>query len=237
MITEMLSYAKGLGANAEVQEWINTVVAARLKKQRLDQGEVEHVVDYLMSTAAPSRLRRMSYTAAATAAAAWSKAQQKKGKNLEDTDKDLETVHDFFDGTRIVKLLTPAAYKREGFLMSHCVGGYNPDTSTVYSYRDKKNMPHATFEVNRSGGEITQIKGKGNGSIHPRYVHPILAFLRVIGLDIRPSDMVNLGYYHVPESAESLIAKFVDARGKAAPLVAISGVKYIYSGELPSAQR
>lgn len=230
MITEILGYAKGLGANGEVLEWAQTILAANVKKHGLVQSDAEHIVDYLISDAAPKRLRRMSYKAALESALAWSKSQQKKGKHITETDSDVETVHDFLDGTRIAKLLTETAYKREGFLMSHCLGGYNPKTTTIYSYRDNKNMPHATFEVTKNGKEITQIKGKGNGSIHPRYVHPILEFLRIIGMTIRPQDMKNLGYYHVPEDALPLVAQFTDAKGKAAPLVAISGQKYLYGG-------
>ena len=53
--------------------------------------------------------------------------------------------------------------------------------------------------MNKSAGEIVQIKGKGNGAIHPKYIHPILAFLKRIGFDIRPGDMKNLGYWHIHE--------------------------------------
>jgi hypothetical protein len=58
-------------------------------------------------------------------------------------------------------------------------------------------MPHATFEVRKNGGEIVQIKGKGNGPIHPKYIHTILAFLKTVGMEIRPNDMQNLGYHHI----------------------------------------
>jgi hypothetical protein len=82
--------------------------------------------------------------------------------------------------------------------MSHCVGGYTlTNDCLIYSYRDSKNMPHATFEVRKSNNEIIQIKGKGNGAIHPKYIDPILEFLKAIGMDIRPSDMINLGYHHI----------------------------------------
>lgn len=198
----MTEYAKSIGASEEVLNWLNTTALAFYKKRRLARPvlaeEIEHIVDWLVSGKAPSRLKRLSYADAKRLADEWSKANQKKGKNLSDSDLDLETIHDFLDGTRVVKLLTANAYKREGFLMSHCVGGYSqrPDVH-IYSYRDKKNMPHATFEVQKANNEIVQIKGKGNGEIHPKYIHPILAFLKSIGMDVRPSDMKNLGYFHV----------------------------------------
>lgn len=87
-----------------------------------------------------------------------------------------------------------------GELQCHEVKGYSPDDKKclIYSYRDKHNMPHATFEVRKGDESINQIKGKGNGPIHPKYIHPILAFLKSIGMEIRPNDMQNLGYYHMP---------------------------------------
>lgn len=230
MLNELLGYVKGLNGSAEVKEWVQTVLAARAKKHRVNQEEAEHIIDYLMSDAAPVRLRRMSYDAALNNSMKWSKARQKKGKHIKETEEDTEVIHDFLDGTKIVRLLSKKAYEREGFLMAHCVGGYDPKNSTIYSYRDIKNMPHATFEVAHHQGEIVQIKGKGNGAIHPKYVHPILTFLETIGLNIRSRDMSNLGYYTIPSDALPLVTQFVDMAGKSAPFVVIKGVKYLYGG-------
>lgn len=231
----MIEYAKAIGANQEVLNWCNTVLAAWIRKKelaltRVNQGEVEHILDYLASDAAPKRLRKMSYQQAKVAAEKWTKANQKKGRSLIDDDGDIETIHDFLDGTRIVKLLTKKAYQREGTWMKHCVGGYNPETTTVYSYRDAKNEPHATFEVSKSGDQIVQIKGKGNGAIHPKYIHPILAFLKSIKFDIRPDDMINLGYAHMTKEIEGIVSRFVDRRGRGPEFVVISGEKYLHVG-------
>jgi len=199
MIQNILKYALLLNAKEEVFNWINTAAKNALLKQKITESELEHVLDYLVSSAAPPRLQKMSVVDAKRKTDEWAKANQKKGKNLSDSDDDVETIHDFFDGTRIVKLKSKKAYEREGFLMSHCVGGYNPSNYDchIYSYRDAKNMPHATFEARKSGNQVVQIKGKGNGPIHPKYIHPILAFLKSIGMEIRSSDMKNLGYYHI----------------------------------------
>lgn len=224
------AYANAIGASDEVLHWSRTVLAAHLKKLRNDVtpvAEFEHIIDYLASDAAPKRLRKMSYKQAKESAEKWSKSQQKKGAGLVDSDDDIETIHDFLDGTRIVKLKSKKAYQREGFFMAHCVGGYNPESSTVYSYRDKKNIPHATFEVSKSGDEIVQIKGKGNGPIHPRYIHPILTFLKTIGMNIRPSDMINLGYQHIDAASEQLLRMFVDKKGRGPDLVSLFGEKYL----------
>lgn len=195
-------YAKHLNANDEVLCWLRTAGKKAINKKTVTESEMEHIIDFLVSSAAPERLQKMSVTDAKRKAKEWSEKNQKKGKNLSDSDDDIETIHDFLDGTRIVKLKTKKAFQREGFLMSHCAGGYNPDSKDclIYSYRDSKNMPHATFEVRKNNNEIVQIKGKGNGSIHPKYIHPILAFLKTIGMEIRPNDMQNLGYYHVDKS-------------------------------------
>lgn len=200
---DLLKYAKGMNANDEVVMWLTTVCKNHFAKKGSDTpATVEHIIDYLVSPQAPTRLRKMSYGDAKRKSDEWSKTNQKKGKNISDSEEDVELVHDFLDGTRIIRLKTKKAYQREGFLMSHCVGGYNPDDKdcAIYSYRDKQNQPHATFEVRQSDGVINQIKGKGNGSIHPKYVHPILAFLKTIGMEIRPVDMQNLGYYHLPKT-------------------------------------
>lgn len=199
MIEQIEKYASHLSANAEILSWIQTTGKKAILKKLTNESDLEHVIDFFVSEAAPSRLQKMSFPDAKRKAKEWSEKNQKKGRNLTDSDKDIELVHDFLDGTKIVRLKTKKSFEREGFLMSHCVGGYSPMTSDmfIYSYRDSKNLPHATFEVRKNGGEIVQIKGKGNGPIHPKYIHPILAFLKLVGMDIRPNDMKNLGYHHI----------------------------------------
>lgn len=199
MLDQLQTYAQHLNANLEVLGWLSTTGKKALLSKKTEASELEHILDFLVSSAAPSRLQKMSFIDAKRKSSEWTESQQRKGKNLKDTDDDIETIHDFLDGTRIVRLKTKSALQREGFLMGHCVGGYSIENMNqhIYSYRDAKNMPHATFEVQRQNNEIMQIKGKGNGPIHPKYIHPILAFLQTIGMTVRPSDMVSLGYYHI----------------------------------------
>lgn len=203
MIEQIQSYAKGLNSNDEIMIWLSTAGKKAIVKYKAKLEELEHIVDYFISNDSPKRLQKMSFQDAKRLSKAWSEKNQKKGKNLVDLEEDIEIVHDFLDGTKIVKLLSKKALQREGFLMAHCVGGYTLTNDLfIYSYRDHKNLPHATFEVRKNNNEIVQIKGKGNGAIHPKYIHPILAFLKLIGLNIniRPSDMVNLGYYHIDKN-------------------------------------
>lgn len=205
---EILNYANGIGAREEVLTWLKTTGNAAIKKLKASTSSLEHIIDYLVSDKAPQRLLKMSYVDAKRKAEEWNKSNQKKGSNFTDSSDDIETIHDFLDGTKIVKLKTKKACQREGFLMSHCVGGYTPsDNVHIYSYRDKNNMPHATFEVQKRSNEIVQIKGKGNGSIHPKHIHPILAFLKSIGMQVRPNDMRNLGYYHIANDHLDFIYK------------------------------
>lgn len=199
MIEQLEEYAKHLSANDEIITWLRTTGKKAIKTEQADVSSLEHILDFFVSSAAPTRLQKMSIQDAKRKATEWSEANQKKGRNLVDSAEDIETIHDFKDGTKIVRLKTKNAFQREGFLMSHCAGGYNPGNQNchIYSYRDKNNIPHATFEVRKENDEIIQIKGKGNGPIHPKYIHPILSFLKTIGMEIRPNDMVNLGYHHI----------------------------------------
>jgi len=225
----MIKYAKDIGANQEVIDWCSRILGAFKKKAvTINIGEFEHILDYLVSDKAPARLRKMSYAQALSSANKWSAASQKKGSKIIDSPEDLKTLHEFTDGCRIVELLTKSAYEREGFFMAHCVGGYSPDTSTVYSYRDSDNKPHATFEVTKDGGEISQIKGKGNGNVHPKYIEPILIFLKIIGKEIRPSEMSYLGYHHITPAVEITLDKFVDPRGDKVKFVTLYGNKYLF---------
>lgn len=195
-----LDYARGLNAREEVFLWIKKVLRNKLAKKKINQSEVEHVLDYLIHGPSPKRLLKMSYEEARSNTDKWVKAEQKKGKDIVEDNDDVEIFHEFKDGSKILKLLSKKSYQREGHLMSHCLGGYSPNSNQViYSYRDSKNMPHATFEVQENNNEVAQIKGKGNGPIHPKYIHPVLIFLELLGQEIRPRDMQNLGYYHIHE--------------------------------------
>jgi len=195
----LFNYLQSINGEAEVHNWLNTTGKKSLSKNLTNYAELEHIIDYLVSDDAPKRLRKMSFKDAKRKTEEWMLRNQKKGRNLIDDESDLETIYDFNNGNRIVKLKTKKALQREGFLMSHCVGGYDAENGDydIYSYRDNKNEPHATFEVRKNNEEIVQIKGKGNGPIHPKYINPILIFLKHIGMDVRASDMQNLGYYHI----------------------------------------
>ena len=190
----------------EVSSWIKTTLVATIKKHgEPEQSEVEHILDFLNSPKAPKRLRKMSYAQAKEGAQKWLDSLAKKGANIVETEEDTEVIKIWKSGFRLVKLVGEAAFKREGHLMSHCVSSYyGKEGMEIYSIRDSKNMPHCTMElVVGENGRINQIKGKGNGSIHPKYISYVLKSLKRFGVEVRKSEMENLGY-------EALEPEFMD---------------------------
>lgn len=196
----ILEYAKALNANSEVTWWLENTGKAALKKNMTEESELEHLIDWFVSGSAPQRLQKMSFKDAKRKTNEWMNANIKKGSSITETADDTKEFIDFKDGFKFMQLLTKNAFQREGSLMSHCLGGYNPSSDLkIYSLRDSKNNPHCTIEV-RGDKEINQIKGKGNGNIHPKYINYVLDFLDKIGMKIRPSEMQNLGFYHIDRS-------------------------------------
>lgn len=211
-------------ANDEVLFWINHNLKNHLQKSSRpeNQGEIEHIIDYLNSPEAPKRLRKMSYAQAKKNAKKWMETQKKLGKNIQESAEDVEVCIDFEDGYKLVKLKGEKAFKREGHLMSHCVASYFGKDTEVLSLRDEGNMPHCTME--RRGGEFQQVKGKGNGSIHPAYITYIIKSLEYLGLTVRDSELKNLGYIPLPKGYEVLALEFY----KSVPKAIINGKEYLF---------
>ena len=194
-------YAKHIGCDNDVLKWIETTLTAYLKDNAEDQTEIEHILDYMASDKRPKRIGRMSYDQAKSNTDKWNKALIKKGAKIEEMPEDTEVIKDFGDGFKIVRLVGENAYKREGFLMRHCVSSYYGGNAEIYSLRDKDNMPHATMEKDQ------QIKGKGNGSINPKYVGYIVAFLEEVGMNVGDSEMRNLGYVNIEKIIKKIDTK------------------------------
>jgi hypothetical protein len=218
----------------EVRNWIKRIVPTYEKRigREAPQTEIEHIIDYLNSPQATKRLFRMSYEQAKSNAEKWVKALQKRGQDIAETDADVEVVMRSRDGAfTLVRLVGEAAFKREGFLMRHCVASYADRTDTeVFSLRDMNNEPHCTFEVTKGGDDrrINQVKGKGNGPIHPKYISYVLKILRYFKFEVRESEMSNLGYKALsPEYWKILLS----VRGEAGiRTVTFKGTKYLYVG-------
>ena len=135
-------YAKCYNADGKVISWINTILKNYLAKHDENQTEIEHVIDFLMSDKCPKRIEKMSYKDAVLSTDKWNKALIKKGEKINELPEDTKVIKDFGDGFKIVQLVGENSYKREGFLMRHCVASYFGNRTEVYSLRDSKNMPH-----------------------------------------------------------------------------------------------
>ena len=191
---EIIDYAKNIGLKAEFIEWIEKNI-----KNFKTQTEGEHITDYLMSSKAPKRVTRATYKQIKENTKKWNNALIKKGEHIKETKKDTEVVIDFKDGFKAVKLIGENAYKREGFLMRHCVESYYNKDDEIYSIRDKKNIPHATLSKSSQ-----QIKGKGNGSINPKYIKYVVKLLESLKVNVRENEMKNLGYVNVTKFKKHL---------------------------------
>lgn len=220
IIQELIPQTEG---NEEILQWVNTTLAKHIDKTTL--GEAEHILDFLKSDRAPKRLRKMSFTQARESAHKWTEALKKRGQDICETEADVDTVKQYKNGARWVKLISKASYLREGNLMSHCVGSYHDKKDlTIYSLRDSKNVPHCTMEVRREGSEVSQVKGKGNGCIHPKYIKYVLSFCdKVIGKPIRPNEMQYLGYIQLEDYEWTFFSQF-----KGMKELTVGGVRYMY---------
>lgn len=212
----------------EVKYWITRNLNNYLKKNEENQSEIEHIIDFLQSDMAPVRLRKMSYVQAKTSAEKWNNLLKKRGATIQETESDVKTFIKLTSGYRFVQLLGENAFKREGALMSHCVSSYFGKTNTkVYSLRDPQNNPHCTIEVVGNNDQIQQIKGKGNGSIHPNYIGKVLIFLKKLNIPVRDSELQNLGYININD-VDSELLKYMKTKFKGAKFKKLGGKEYFY---------
>jgi hypothetical protein len=93
---------------------------------------------------------------------------------------DINEVMSFSNGFKVVKVTSIKGLDFEGNAMGHCVGqgGYDDlDRVTIFSLRDKDNMPHATIEYIPQDKEVYQIQGRANGSVIKKYLPMLKSFL------------------------------------------------------------
>lgn len=214
----------------EIKYWISHNLSNYLQKGTVDENEteIEHIIDYLQSEKAPKRLKKMSYKEALKSTKKWNDALIRKAENCVETEMDTKEFMKFNAGYKFVELVGKQAFLREGNLMRHCVGSYyGKDDVVIYSLRDSKNNPHCTIEVQKSGNNINQIKGKGNGSIHPNYIKYVLSFLKEVGMEIRGSEMSNLGYDDI-NLIDKDLWNFIESNFTGAKFVTFNNTKYFY---------
>lgn len=224
-MTRLIDYATAMSASQDIIDWLSTTAKKAQINLQASDNDVEHILDWLVMTN-KEKCRKLSFQDAKRLADEWSKRQQKI-KTEEEDESDTEIFIDFKDGFSFKKLLTKKAFKNEGSLMSHCLGGYNLNDKDVniFSLRDHKNKPHCTIEVRKKNKEILQIKGKGNGSIHPNYINYVLDFFKKLDFKIRKEEMKNLGYYFIYDEHLDIVQRNL---GKTEKVVRIKDTNYVY---------
>ena len=159
-------------------------------------NDVRYIADYLNgSQEIPGNVWEMSWSSVFSLSEDWHE-EIKRGIKYTGEYKNKTVVHEFGNGFTIVDVDTEHDLETEGDLMGHCVGGYCDDVAdgvvTIYSLRDKRNKPHATIEVTRSGS-VDQIKGKGNDAPAEKYRGMIRQWLQTTNFDYKSSpDYLNL---------------------------------------------
>lgn len=186
-LSPFLEYAKFNNASDKVIKWLNTVFNNYYSKNEVTISEVEHVIDYLCQNTVV-KMQMMSYPQAVKKAEKWTLQLQKQANKITEKKGDTKVVLDFKDGFKVVQLIGKNAFEREGKLMRNCVASYYGKDTKIYSLRDNFNNPHCTMEQDQ------QIKGKGNGDTHPKYIKYVVAFLEWTGMKVRDSEMKHLGY-------------------------------------------
>lgn len=180
-------------------EFVNNQVTEALQSgKKLNMGKIEHIIDFIVNSPFPPE--QHSIRSLEKRAKKWIELNQELATGIVLTDSDVEIVFEK-NNLYVYKLLSKNAVIHEGKVMNHCVGGYDPTRTDLYSLRDENGHSKATIEV--TDNDINQIKGRGNGYIKPDYVDTILDFLELIGKPIRPSEMQYLGYLHIKKNSEA----------------------------------
>jgi hypothetical protein len=224
---KQLQKYKRPGLSDEVLYWIDHNLKNYLTKKphKDNYSEIDHIIDYLSSDEAPKRLKKMSVKEARKNAEKWVAKMIRKSEGIVETEEDTEIVLNFENGFKLVKLVGKNAFEREGNLMSHCVSSYfGKSDCSVYSLRDLKNNPHCTIELTSKNGYVNQIKGKGNGSIHPKYINMVLKVLKYFEVDVNSNDLPNLGYVEVSDELKAVI----DGNMKGAKWLTFGGDRFFY---------
>ena len=181
--------------NALWLSFIENQLNKHLKENPENQTEIETILDFLYSNQ-KTDISKIGYKTILEKTEKWhKKLQSVSSKDNEKEWVDYETVLDFKDGFKFVKLISKSCYKREGKNMSHCVASYFGRNTTIYSLRDAKNLPHCTIEDGQ------QVKWKWNGKIDPKYIDYVVKFLEFKWMIVGENEMKNLGYIKLEKIA------------------------------------
>lgn len=119
----------------------------------------------------------------------WNKRVSKREEN---EDSNALCVIYQNDQYKVVQLRSEQSKRREGYLMSHCVGeGYS--SSFIFSVRDYQDNSYATIELNN--GRVQQIKGKENEAVDFKcwgFIREFIAHFKIKLDDCE--DLENIGF-------------------------------------------
>jgi hypothetical protein len=211
-----------------VKSWINGKLRKYLIDKPENMGEIEHIIDYFNSDKCPLDIKTIPYEQAVNMSKKWIDGLIKESNDIVETEVDTETILTFEKGFKFVKLLTKNAVLREGNLMSHCVGSYDPTKKDLYSLRDAKNISHCTIEVSRDNktDRVNQVKGKGNGEVHPRYINYVIDILKYFKMEIRNSELNYIGYNNIDIEGAW---EFLEDNFDGIKFLSFNGKKYLYN--------
>ena len=149
------------------------------------EEEVRSISDWLSSlpTDRPKmvdKLHKLTWAQAMDAQTRWHEEMARRAEkrtSFGGAPDDVETVLDFGDGWRWVRVFTPEGLDFEGEAMGHCAGRGSYDDKTIYSLRGPDGMPHCTVQYDPDGKVVEQVKGRGNKKVVPRHHEAVRAFV------------------------------------------------------------
>jgi hypothetical protein len=158
-------------------------------------SKIRHLIDYLKSDSAPTRISRLSFSDADRLSVEWLISLNKKSSTDESKD-DIKFLKSLSNDYFIVKLITEQAYKREGKIMGHCIASYYHNDSIIYSLRDKENNPCCTVETleEEDDNQILEIEGKFNKAVQDKHISAakeMISFL-ASSLNVLPESIDDL---------------------------------------------
>jgi hypothetical protein len=214
----------------DIEHWLRVNLNNYLTKSKNVQSiiDVNHIIDYFLSTEAPKRLKKMSFEEVESNVQRWDKKLQNSKIKEEGEIKIIDTLNEY----SLVLLVDEKAYQREGAMMKHCVGGYYGNSnSTIYSLRDSNNVPHATIEV--QGNKVHQIQGVANSTVKFKYIEPILYFIDQLKVDVDDYTLSRLGYAVLEKPLlDAGFKEFILKKFPAARFLKIREVEYVEEGSL-----
>lgn len=215
-----------------MQEWVNLKLKDYLQDSEeipdITRIDIENMVHWLEQYDRPELIKNFSVDKVLNSSKKWMVKLTQSGEQVTESLEDIEVVVELSDGYKLVKLIGEKSYRFEGNRMQHCVASYYGKSSSVYSLRDSKGLPHCTIEIGE--GRVRQIKGKQNRFVVSKYVPYVIEGLSALNLNLEDShaDMSNLGLLKICKEEVDTLSKIA---GEDIPFTIINGTRYINSAD------